>query len=124
MAFKLPDEWITRKEEIYNLKYISMDNQEIHVSQLKDKSVTPEMHSKMRMNSYAQEDLPPKLTDETLIEKTKYYLSQCSRKNIPCSTYDEAVIHNLMPEFIKRLEEYTQLKERVEVIEDTVGFKL
>lgn len=103
MSFKLPDWWEKKKQEEYELKYISYNGEQIHVSELEDKSVTPEMNKNMRMNSYAQEDLPPKLTDETLIEKAKYYKTQCSHPRFPCATYDEALIHNILPEMIKRL---------------------
>ena len=106
MEFKLPESFIKEQEKINNLKYITIGDKQVHVSELEDRSVTPEMHSKMRMNSYAQEDMPPKLTDETLIEKAKYYLTQChQRVNYPCSTYDEALLHKILPELIKRLEE-------------------
>lgn len=105
MAFKLPDEYYKRKQEIYDLKYITIGDQRIHISELEDKSVTPELKSKMRMNSYAQDDLPPKLTDEVLIETAKYFMSQCSEPKYPCSTYNESIIHKILPEMIKRLEE-------------------
>lgn len=105
MGFKLPDEWIERQKEIYDLKYITYKNEKIHVSELKDRSVTPEMRKYMKMNSYAQDDLPPKLNNEALLEKAKQYLSECIQTRIPCSTYDEALIHNIVPELIKRLEE-------------------
>jgi len=63
------------------------------------------MKFEMRINSYAQDDLPPKLTDEALINTAKYFMSQCSRPKFPCTTYDESLIHKILPELIKRLEE-------------------
>lgn len=107
MGFKLSERFEKLKEERYNLKYITIDGEdkEVHVSKLEDKSVTSEMKSKMRMHSYAQEDLPPKLTDEALIDTVKHYVNNCSRPSYPCTTYNEAVIHSLVPELIKRLEE-------------------
>ncbi|MEI2465118.1 hypothetical protein [Niallia taxi] len=115
MMFKLPDEWIEKQQEIYNLKYITYQGKKIHVSELEDRSVTLEMRSQMRMNSYAQEDLPPKLNNEALIEKAKQYLGECNKKRIPCSTYDEALIHNITPELIKRLEEF---EEKLDVLKN------
>ena len=105
MAFKLPESYLKRKQEEYKLKYITIGNKEIHVSELEDRSVTSEMKAKMRMNSYAQEDFPPKLTDEALVETAKYYISQCQAPRFPCATYDESLIHKILPEMIKRLEE-------------------
>lgn len=110
MAFKLPESFYEKQKEKYEKKYILLDSGEkIHVSSLEDRSVTPEMKATMRMNSYAQDDLPPKLTNETLIETAKFYLANCSRAKYPCSTYDEAVIHILLPELLKRLEEHTKV---------------
>jgi hypothetical protein len=103
--FKLPDSYYEKQKEIYDKKYIYFDDGEIHVSKLKDRSVTIEMKKEMRMNSYAQDDLPPKLTTEALIDTTKHYLSHCSKPRFPCVTYDEGLIHKLLPELIKRLEE-------------------
>jgi hypothetical protein len=102
--FKLPDEWIERQKEIYELKYITYQGKKIHVTEFEDCSITPEMNSNMRMNSYAQDDLPPKLNNEALIMKAKKYHAECNQTRIPCSTYDEALIHNIVPELIKRLE--------------------
>ena len=106
MPFRLPESFYEKQKEIYELKYILLDNGEkIHVSSLEDRSVTPEVKATMRMNSYAQDDLPPKLTNEALIETAKAYQANCSRAKYPCSTYNEAVIHILLPELLKRLEE-------------------
>jgi hypothetical protein len=103
--FKLPEEFYEHQKEIYNKKYITYNTQEIHVSELSDRSVTTEMKKEMRMNSYAQDDLPSKLTTEALIDTSKYYLSHCTKPRFPCVTYDEGLIHKLLPELIKRLEE-------------------
>ena len=105
MAFKLPESYYKRQKELYELKYITIEDQSIHITELEDRSVTSEMKSKMRMNSYAQDDLLPKLTDEALIETAKYFLSQCSEPRYPCTTYNESIIHKILPEMIKRLEE-------------------
>lgn len=108
MGFKLPDEWIEKQQRIHEMKYIDYNGNQIHVSELEDRSVTPEMKMEMRMNSYAQDDLPPKLTNATLIETAKHYISNCSTPRFPCITYDEALIHKILPEMIKRLEELDQ----------------
>ena len=106
MTFKLPDSYYEKQKEIYNLKYINYNDKEIHITGLEDKSVTFEMKKEMRMNSYAQDDLYPKLTDEALIDTAKYFMSQCSRpRKFPCTTYDESVIHMILPEMIKRMED-------------------
>lgn len=113
MKFKLPDEWLEKQKEIHDLKYITYQGSKIHVSEFKDQSITPEMQSEMRMNSYALDDLPPKLNNEALIGKAKKYLGECIQTRIPCSTYNEALIHKLVPEMIKRLEE---LEQNIEIL--------
>jgi hypothetical protein len=105
MGFKLPDVFYEKQKEIYDKKYITYQGKEIHVSELKDKSVTYEMKQQMRMNSYAQDDLPPKLTDEALIDQAIHFINNCSRPNFPCTTYEESLIHKILPEIIKRFEE-------------------
>lgn len=105
MGFKLPESFKQRQKEIYDLKYITVGDKEIHVSELEDKSVTTEMKSQMRMNSYAQDDLPPKLTDDALLNTINHYMNNCSQPNYPCSTYDEALIHRLLPELVKRFKD-------------------
>lgn len=111
MGFKLPDSFYEKQKEEYELKYIDFNGEKVHVSELENRSITSEMKSQMRMNSYAQDDLPPKLTDAALIDTVKYYVSQCSTPRYPCVTYDEAIIHNLVPELIKRVEELTYIIE-------------
>ncbi|MCP1159319.1 hypothetical protein [Bacillus infantis] len=108
MGFRLPEKYKEKQKEIHNLKYISVGEKEVHVSELEDRSVTSELLKEMKMNSYAQDDLPPKLTNEALLNKTKYYLTHCRQPSLPCTTYDEAIIHKLVPELIKRLEDYEE----------------
>jgi hypothetical protein len=105
MGFKLPEEYLKEEERINNLKYILHEDKEIHVSEFEDRSITPQEHSLMRMNSYAQDDLPPKLNNAALIKTARSYLSNCTRPTFPCTTYDEALIHKILPELIERLEE-------------------
>ncbi|MBM7598246.1 hypothetical protein JOC34_000603 [Virgibacillus halotolerans] len=109
MTFKLPESYYIRQKEIHDRKYINYKGDKIHVSEFRDKSITSEMKSSMRMNSYAQSDLPPKLTDTALIETVEYYLTQCSRPRTPSVTYDDAIVHNLVPELINRLKEYKEV---------------
>lgn len=114
MGFKIPDKYKEMQKEIYDRKYITYKNEKIHVTELEDRSVTMEMKNEMRMNPYAQDAMPRKLTSGALVETTKYYLSHCSQPKYPCSTYDESLVHKLLPELLKRfnelLEENRQIK--------------
>lgn len=105
MKFKLPDSFYEKQREIHDKKYIDFNGKQVHVTELQDRSITSKMKEQMRMNSYAQDDLPPKLTNEALIETVEYYLTNTVQPNFPCSTYDEAIVHRLVPELLKRLKE-------------------
>lgn len=74
-----------------------------HVSELTDKSVTPKINQNLRMNSYARAKMPAKLTDETLHEALEHYMLQCTRSGTVSSTYNEAIIFDLLPELLKRI---------------------
>ena len=105
--FKLPDEYYKRQQEIYKKQYVTLeDGTEKHVTEFKDRSVTYEEDQKLRMNSYARDKFAAKLDNDALIKMTMLYLSNCQQSRYPATTYDEAVIHVLVPELIKRLEEY------------------
>lgn len=105
MKFKLPESFVQKQKEIFEKKYIDINGEKVHVSELKDRSVTSDMKESMRMNSYANDDMPPKLTNEAIIKTAEHYLENCSQPRYPCVTYEEALIHRIMPELIKRLKE-------------------
>jgi hypothetical protein len=60
----------------------------------------------MRMNSYEQEELYPLLDNEALCKVTQHCLNNCSpRDRKPCSVYDDAVLHVIVPLLLERLKE-------------------
>jgi hypothetical protein len=112
MEFRIPKkllEVMEERERIFELMYVtyptSRGEEEIHVSEFSDKSISSILLKDMRMNSYARDAIYPKLSDKALIEEAKYFLTQCKTPKFPCATYDEALIHKIVPELIKRLEE-------------------
>ena len=108
MTFQLPESFRLKQQEEYKKQFVIYKEKEIHVSEFEDKSITPQQLSEMKMNSYAQEKLHPKLNTDALINTTRSYLSQCSRSRYPASTYDEALVHLIVPELIKRIEELSK----------------
>lgn len=108
MSFKLPDSFEDKKKKWYELQHVTYKGKKIHPSKFEDKSVTKEQLKDMRINSYGQEEMFRKYTDDVLIDKAKYYISNCSRPSYPCTTYDEALIHLIVPELAKRLSEYKE----------------
>lgn len=70
---------------------------------LKDKSVTIEQYKTMRGNSAAWRALFPKYNDECLKHVTQHYVNNSQRDE--GITYDQAIIHCIVPELLARLEE-------------------
>jgi hypothetical protein len=119
MGFKLPEAYYIEKQRVHELKYIDINGEKIHVSELEDRSVNIEVRDQMRMNSYAKDDFPPKLTDEALIDEVEHYRTFCSRQEYnPCLTYDESMIHVLVPEMLSRLKMLTQENKRYQEINE------
>lgn len=102
--FKMPKHLQKIKDQRYELQHVNYKGQKIHPETFENQSVTKEMIEDMSMNSYGQEEMFKKYNDELLIEKANYYLTQVSHPRYPCSTYDESLVHNIVPELIKRLE--------------------
>lgn len=103
--FKFPESWLIKQQEEYEKQYVIYQDEKIHIDEFEDKSITPQHLSDMRMNSYAREKLYPKLSTDALINTSKSYLSQCSRGRYPAITYDDALIHLIVPELLNRIEE-------------------
>lgn len=105
MGFELPKEYVEKLKQENELKYVLFDDgSQKHVSEFGDKSISPDEYQTFRMNSYARNDIYPKLADETLLEQAEYYISQC-HKPYRISTYNDAAIHLILPEMMKRFKE-------------------
>lgn len=101
----MKEEFKKYSQELYDKKYLELNGERLHVTELEDRSIAPEILRLMRVNSYATEDLPSKLDNHSLIEHAEGYLSNTVQKNFPCKTYDEALVHRVLPELIKRMKE-------------------
>lgn len=88
----------------HSKKFIEYMGKRVHVSAFNDREINLSVYKEMRMNSYAQDEIFTKLNDEALIDTARHFLSQCSHPRTPCATYDEALIHKIVPELLKRLE--------------------
>ena len=82
------DSFREHQREIDELRYVEYGDKQIPVSDFENQTVSKDMLSKMRMNSYARDALPPKLTDQALVETVEYYLTQIGSPRFPCTTYD------------------------------------
>jgi hypothetical protein len=100
-------EWCEKhKQEQYEKQYVTMpDGTEKHVTEFEDRSVDWNTYKDLRMNSYALDLFFSKMDDDLLINRAMYYIDQCGKYRYPATTYDEALIHVIVPELIKRLKE-------------------
>lgn len=94
------------KQKEYSMEFVEFKNQHIHVDDLPDRAVSPADLKNMPMTTYAREKLPPKMTDETLILIAEKYSAQVTLMHQPAATYEEMLIHSIMPEFIQRLKDH------------------
>lgn len=105
MTFKLPKEYEEKLKQENELKFVLLeDGSQKHITEFDNKSISPDEYQAFRMNSYARNDIYPKLTNETLLEQAEYYISQC-HKPYTISTYNDAIIHLILPELMKRFKE-------------------
>lgn len=70
-------------------------------------TISWEQWEMMRMNSFEREALVPHMADECFIKHCEQIGAHCRPKHRsgPCITYDEKVVHLLMPEAMRRLAE-------------------
>ena len=67
-------------------------------------------YKRMALNSFEREWILPFMDDECLIYRIEHALNFCEHKedpNRPPVTYDQAVIHSLMPEILARFRRLT-----------------
>lgn len=68
--------------------------------------VEPDQYEQLRMNSYEREFLLPNLSDETLCQVAEHAVVNCTPMRDPTRppvTYDESLMHRLVPELVTRL---------------------
>lgn len=93
-----------RKEE-YAKQVVLHNDKEIHVTDFNNQSITSSQLTEYRMNSYARDKIFPKLKTEALVKEAEYYQSQSGLYQYPAGTYNEALIHVIVPELINRIKE-------------------
>lgn len=69
-------------------------------------TISYEEYNDLRMNSYEREHLHPHMTKEGLVKLLRLYSNHVAPKDRtgPCSTYDQAILHNLLPLLLEKLE--------------------
>lgn len=103
MGFKINESYEKKKQEDYELQYVMHQEKKIHVDDFDKHSISPELYKELQMNSYARDKIFSKLDTETLIQVTEHYQSFCGVPRKPTVTYDETLIHVIIPELIERI---------------------
>lgn len=95
-----------RIREIDEQRFVVTEGNKKMINEFADRSITPEEQAGMRMNSYAQDALPPKLTDAALIQTIETFAEELPIPPVTCTTYSEILLYRHLPELLKRLKEY------------------
>ncbi|WJZ23644.1 hypothetical protein LIS04_216 [Listeria phage LIS04] len=85
----------------------AQDTIEIHgntvsLSSIKPRSLSLKDYRSIRANSQQRAELLPKLSNEALVEVSKFYLNNIPTVSDPV-TYEEALSSHVVPELLKRL---------------------
>ncbi|MCR6108604.1 hypothetical protein HXA34_20150 [Salipaludibacillus agaradhaerens] len=92
----------------YDMEYVSFKGGRTHISNMEDRSLTTDDLKGVALTTYARMKIPPKMTDKALLQTAERYLSQCSDSGYPYVTYNDALVHTIVPELIHRLKEVSQ----------------
>lgn len=92
--------------------YVEFRNRFVRISEIEDKTVSLDDLKKINKTTTVRLKLPPKLTDQALIKTAEHYLKQCTNTGYPFVTYEDALIHTIVPELINRLKERTGLSDK------------
>jgi hypothetical protein len=66
--------------------------------------ITLAEYKELRVNSWEQEGLIPRLDNEALLDLTEIVLKNCRPAyRRPCAVYDQFAIHVILPELLRRL---------------------
>lgn len=111
MGFRISTEMEEKRKKEEALQFVLHKGEEIPVASFEDQSISTNLLEEFRMNSYATDKIFAKLDNETLIKQASYYQGQCGSYSYPAATYNEALIHVIVPELIKRIQQLSEKNE-------------
>lgn len=94
-------------ESLHDKPFIEYRGHNLPVNDIPDQSVNMAMLGELSMDIKSRAQMPPKLTDDALVETAEKYLAQCSPDGIAV-TYDQMLLQHIVPELVERLKEHTQ----------------
>ena len=112
MGFRISTEMEEKRKKEEALQFVLHKGEEIPVASFEDQSISTNLLEEFRMNSYARDKIFSKLNNDALIKEASYYQGQCGRYHYPATTYNDALIHVIVPELIKRIQQLTEEKNR------------
>lgn len=89
-------------ESQHDKPFIEYRGKSLPVTDIPDQSVSPSMLDELSMDIKSRAQMPPKMTDEALVETAEKYLAQCSPDSIAV-TYDQMLLQHIVPELVERL---------------------
>lgn len=100
-------------ESQHDVPFLEYRGENLPVADIPDQSVDPAMLSQLSMDLNSRTQLPPKLTDEALIQTAENYLNQCSAGGA-AATYEGMLLQHIVPELVERLKEKDESPETPE----------
>lgn len=91
-------------EATHDLSYVEYRGEYIDLKQLADQSVDANMLTDLSMDLATRKQLPPKLTDDALVQTAENYLNQCSPEG-HAVTYEGMLLQHIVPELVARMKQ-------------------
>lgn len=90
--------------------FVSFNGVKVDVSLIVDRSITLEEYNAVSANTLGYQSLLPKVNDETLEYIAFYHMGNCRWDSDV--TYDGNLKLNVLPELLKRMQEYRIFREQ------------
>lgn len=100
-------------ETHYNSAFLEYRGANLPVEDIPDQSVNPDMLRELSMDLTSRTQLPPKLTDEALVQTAENYLKQCSADG-SAVTYEGMLLQHIVPELVERLKDKDDTTEKTD----------
>lgn len=94
-----------KKEEVHANMMVDYLGEKIRVADIENQSLSFQQYKETVMSGYVRDHIYPKLNNAALAEVATEYKSQCSEPLRPVTTYNDALIHLIVPELLARIEE-------------------
>lgn len=101
-----------KKQEIHANMMVDYLGEKIRVADIENQSLSFQQYKETVMSGYVRDYIYPKLNNTALMEVATEYKNQCSEPLRPVTTYNDALIHLIVPELLARIEELEKQNKR------------